>query len=1028
MAIVGMTMAVGVGVAIASSNKNVASVHATTTTYQHVFNAKPSVGNNISLSSVNWTVSATNLGNYNNLNYAGVQVGTSSKTADFEIESSYNWGDQEGTYKGKTVVTEIRLWLNAGATGTINTLSASVGGTPYTPDTTSITKNSSAGSSWSKATKIVFSNLSAQTGKVDIHIGHNANRALYICCLEIDCEEPAQQSGTLDNISLSGTYPTAFTVGDSFSHEGMTVTANYVDPTGSSDVTDSATFTGYNMSEAGNQTVTVGYGGKSTTYDITVSAPVAVTSVSLNKSSATIAKGSTETLTATVSPNNASNKNITWESDDEDVATVDENGVVTGIAAGTAHITAKSVADNTKSGTCTVTVVGPTYSLPSITAFDNIQTSYTSGTVYTNQELTHTVSETAYNWQVSSFEWWSSGTQCCLGDYKTSNGAWATFSGYDSFTNITKGLVDNSIGSSNRTFAMFTKSFGFVRPTKAVFGCTGITDGTTASNGNNLYILGSNNNGISWDKLGESHPSGAANIGTTKPQSVSWENNTKYTSNAPVLFALVYTSSNTKTDTDAPAIRNPYFEVYGESVNNSATWNAGKITISGASTHVEVGQDLELTANKAPSFAQNPTIAWSSSNNEVATVDSNGVVRGVAVGSVTITATTGDGVSAEYSVTVDAATVHVSSVELDESALNVKQAGSATLTATISPADATDKSVTWSITGDSDITVDQNGKVSVAGSATVGDTARVTVTSTDGSKTDTCDITVTAFVGEYTKLTDATKLYPGMQFVLVCEDEDRIAGEIADGKAFLSDQEATIVGDGVSSESETVFTLGGSVNNWTLTTSQGLLYATAAKALAFDSDAQSADSTWSITITDGDVFIDSNTDSYGCIKFNKSSPRFLNYASGQTNIQLYAKDEANTAEGHIYSFIRNNMRMGDTSLSGDGVGACKSNGYYAAAKAAFNGVGLTNEERAAFFNELNTQYAAARARLSAWARANGESFDAGDSVLKANNLNSRLTGFTSGDSNDAVLIVAILSAGALAIGGLALTRKRRNED
>ena len=79
-------------------------------------------------------------------------------------------------------------------------------------------------------------------------------------------------------------------------------------------------------------------------------------SVTLNHSTATLFVGDTETLTATVAPENATNKTVTWASDDETVASVDQNGNVTAVAAGTAKITATSTADNTKSATCTVTV------------------------------------------------------------------------------------------------------------------------------------------------------------------------------------------------------------------------------------------------------------------------------------------------------------------------------------------------------------------------------------------------------------------------------------------------------------------------------------------------------------------------------------------------------------------------------------------------------------------------------------------------------------------------------------------------
>ena len=85
-------------------------------------------------------------------------------------------------------------------------------------------------------------------------------------------------------------------------------------------------------------------------------ATVAVTGVTLDKTTADVEGGKTVTLTATIAPENATNKNVTWESDDEDVATVNEDGVVTGVAEGTANITVTTV-DGNKTATCVVTVV-----------------------------------------------------------------------------------------------------------------------------------------------------------------------------------------------------------------------------------------------------------------------------------------------------------------------------------------------------------------------------------------------------------------------------------------------------------------------------------------------------------------------------------------------------------------------------------------------------------------------------------------------------------------------------------------------
>ena len=172
----------------------------------------------------------------------------------------------------------------------------------------------------------------------------------------------------LSSISISG-YTTTFNVGDEFVFGG-TVTANYEngDP---KDVTSSATFSGYNMSTPGTQTVTVSYGGKTATYEITVNT-VPVTGITLDTNEAEIEVGKTLQLTATIQPENATNKEYSWSSSDEDVATVDENGLVSAIAAGLATITVTTT-DGGKTATCAVKVKakeGIWYSL--VTSTENL--------------------------------------------------------------------------------------------------------------------------------------------------------------------------------------------------------------------------------------------------------------------------------------------------------------------------------------------------------------------------------------------------------------------------------------------------------------------------------------------------------------------------------------------------------------------------------------------------------------------------------------------------------------------------------
>ena len=89
--------------------------------------------------------------------------------------------------------------------------------------------------------------------------------------------------------------------------------------------------------------------------EASTSTPVAVTGVKLNKDTLTVEKGKSGTLTATVEPNDATNKKVTWKSSDEKIATVDDQGNITGVGVGKATITV-TTEDGNKTATCEVTV------------------------------------------------------------------------------------------------------------------------------------------------------------------------------------------------------------------------------------------------------------------------------------------------------------------------------------------------------------------------------------------------------------------------------------------------------------------------------------------------------------------------------------------------------------------------------------------------------------------------------------------------------------------------------------------------
>lgn len=149
-------------------------------TYRHIFNAKPTIGSNIKLTNMSWSISATNLNNYNSQNYAGVQFGTSKKNGKITLTSSNAW-----SYQNATTIKEVRLWLNTG--GSTVTPKVTINNKAATSDGTKVVKNSTAKDDWTKTTKVTFTPVEGgDTGIIVIDV--TSANAGYICAIEIDAE------------------------------------------------------------------------------------------------------------------------------------------------------------------------------------------------------------------------------------------------------------------------------------------------------------------------------------------------------------------------------------------------------------------------------------------------------------------------------------------------------------------------------------------------------------------------------------------------------------------------------------------------------------------------------------------------------------------------------------------------------------------------------------------------------------------------------------------------------------------------
>ena len=163
-----------------------------------------------------------------------------------------------------------------------------------------------------------------------------------------------------------------------------------------------------------------------------------------------------------------------------------------------------------------------------------------------------------------------------------------------------------------------------------------------------------------------------------------------------------------------------------------------RLSLSETTLTLTVGEEANLSVTVTPDDATDKTVVWSTSDPSVATV-SNGLVRAVAPGSATIYVKTADGlISASCAVTVNRLVIHAASVSLDKPSLEMLVGDEETLTATVSPADADDKSVVWSSDNQAVASV-VNGKVTAVGAGE----ATVTVKTNDGGFTASCAVTVT---------------------------------------------------------------------------------------------------------------------------------------------------------------------------------------------------------------------------------------------------------------------------------------------
>lgn len=416
---------------------------------------------------------------------------------------------------------------------------------------------------------------------------------------------------------------------------GQTLTGRVVTWTSSASSVASVSSTGLvSAVAAGTATITATSEGRTATVQITVSAiPVAL--VRVTPSTETIASGQTSQLAAQAfdAAGNVLNRTVSWATDQPNVATVSQTGLVTAVNAGVARITASV---GSVSGTSTVTVTAvPVASL-------TISPNGGSIAVGARLQLTATAKDAA--------------------GVTLPNRQVTWISGATSIATVTQAGLVTAIGPGSAT--IFAASEGIaaqvnVTVSNIAVAAVRVTPATgsmqqgqsiqlaaTALDANNNVLTGRN---VAWSSSNET----IASVSST----------------GRVLGVTPGTATITATIDG----------VTGTGQYSVSQVPIGAITLAPATATVLPGATVTLTpsltgTNGLPQSTVGRTIIWSSSNTAIATVNQSGVVTGVAQGNAVITATT-EGVSATSSITVSS--TPIATITVTPNPANVQEANAA---------------------------------------------------------------------------------------------------------------------------------------------------------------------------------------------------------------------------------------------------------------------------------------------------------------------------------------------------------------
>lgn len=439
--------------------------------------------------------------------------------------------------------------------------------------------------------------------------------------------------------------------------------------------------------------------GSNVTGSATVKVLPKVESVSLDKSELKMTVGSTDSLKATVLPEKATQQ-LKYESSKTSVATVNDNGVVTAVAAGTTVITATSTDGTNKSASCTVTV-GEVSNVP------------VTGVKVSPPEVTLDVGGSQQlKWTVEP----SNATNKKL-IFKSSDDSVATVSNTGYITAVKNGNAVITVTSDdNNTIYDFCK----VKVGKPVLvASVSVTPEETklkvgATCQLNVSVLPSN-----ADKRSVSYESSNPNVAAVS-------DNGLVTAKASGVATITVTAKDGS----------------GKKATSTVTvWQpVTGVTVSEKTIVIPKGNVKPIFASVVPATADEKGLVFKTSNATVATVSNEGVVTGVNEGWATITICAKENEAIYTTCTVKVGLpVYVESITLDIATADMWVGSTRQLGVSVLPANADIKDVSYGSSDNTVATVSSTGLISAKKSGTV----KITVTATDGSgKSATCTVNV----------------------------------------------------------------------------------------------------------------------------------------------------------------------------------------------------------------------------------------------------------------------------------------------